>query len=81
METNRQDPPVKEKEERLKSKLWELSSLGMEFAFIIMLFIYLGKSADDYFHISPWGIISGCFGGFIIALYYLIYRTNKQNIE
>jgi F0F1-type ATP synthase assembly protein I len=57
--------------------LWELSSLGMEFAFIFVGSILLGNYLDEKFDLSPWGILVFAILGFSFAIYYIIHRANK----
>lgn len=57
--------------------LWELSSLGLEFAFIFVGSVLLGNYIDEKFSTSPWGILGFAIFGFAFAIYYIIYRTNK----
>ncbi len=57
--------------------LWELSSLGMEFAFIFVGSILLGSYLDEKFDLSPWGILVFAVLGFSFAIYYIIHRANK----
>lgn len=78
MEPDRQDSPIKEQQERLNSRLWELSSLGLEFTIILIIFFFAGKFIDDYWQLSPWGVLVGSISGFIISLYYLINRVNQS---
>jgi len=61
--------------------LWELSSLGMEFAFIFVGSVLLGNYLDEKFQTSPWGIMVFAVIGFSFAIYYIIYRANKVNSD
>ena len=57
--------------------IWELSSLGTEFGFIFIGFIFLGKYLDDNFAFSPFGVLVGCILGFAISLLHIIKRTRE----
>ncbi len=57
--------------------LWELSSLGVEFAFIFVGSILLGNYIDEKFDTSPWGLLAFAIFGFAFSIYYIIYRSNK----
>ena len=59
--------------------LWELSSLGLEFAFIFVGSVFLGNFIDKKLNSSPWGLLIFAILGFSFAIYYIIYRTNKVN--
>lgn len=65
------DKPPQKKE----LNLWDLSSLGVEFAFIIGIFVFSGNYIDEKFSISPVGILLFTALGFGFGLYYLVKRT------
>ncbi len=58
--------------------LWDLSSLGVEFSFIIVLFIYLGNFIDEKFLFEPFGIIFFSIFGFAFGIYYIIHRSRRK---
>jgi len=64
--------------EKKDLNLWDLSSLGVEFAFIIGIFIFLGDYIDERFSFSPFGIILFSITGFAFGIYYIIHRTKKS---
>jgi F0F1-type ATP synthase assembly protein I len=57
--------------------LHELSSLGIEFAIIIVGAVFLGNYLDNKFSTSPIYILVFSLLGFAYALYHLIIRTKK----
>jgi len=57
--------------------LWELSSLGIEFAFIFVGSVLLGNYIDEKFNFTPWGIMLFAALGFSFGIYYIVYRANK----
>ena len=61
--------------------LWELSSLGMEFAFIFVGSVLLGNYLDQKFETSPWGLLSLAILGFSFSIYYIIHRAKKVNSD
>lgn len=61
--------------------LWELSSLGMEFAFIFVGSVLLGNYLDKKFESSPWGLLALAVIGFSFSIYYIIHRANKLNSD
>ena len=56
--------------------IWDLSSLGTEFAFIFIGFVMGGNYLDEKFETSPFGIMCGSILGFTFSIYYIIKRTN-----
>lgn len=72
MEKNRNNPSVKK-----ELNVWDLSSLGIEFGFILVIFVVAGIYVDDYFSFSPFATIGGAFIGFAYGIYYLVYRTRE----
>lgn len=58
---------------------WELSSLGVEFAFIFVGAVLLGNYLDEKFSLDPWGLLLGAVLGFSAALYHIIHRANTLN--
>ncbi len=56
--------------------IWDLSSLGTEFAFIFVGFVLGGNYLDEKFESSPFGILFGSLIGFTFSIYYIIKRTN-----
>jgi F0F1-type ATP synthase assembly protein I len=61
--------------------LWELSSLGIEFAFIFVGSVLLGNYIDEKADTSPWGLMLFAVTGFSLAIYYIVYRANKINSD
>lgn len=61
--------------------LWELSSLGIEFAFIFVGSVLLGNYIDEKLDTSPWGLMLFAVLGFSLAIYYIVYRANKINSQ
>ena len=57
--------------------LWELSSLGMEFAFIFIGSVFLGNYLDEKFDCSPIGLLLFMILGFSFGIYYIVHRTNQ----
>ena len=72
MEENRKDPGVGE-----GPNIWDFSSLGIEFAFIIIVCIYAGQYLDKKFALQPWGILISVIVGFAYGLFYIIARTSR----
>lgn len=58
--------------------LYEISSLGIEFAFIIVGFVWLGNYLDEKFSISPFGLFGFSILGFSYGLYHIIQRSKKM---
>ena len=65
----------KEKEEELN--LWEYSTLGIEFFFVVFLFVLLGNYSDENWGTSPFGLLVGLIIGFAYGLTYLVNRTSR----
>jgi F0F1-type ATP synthase assembly protein I len=57
--------------------LWELSSLGMEFAFIFIGSVFLGNYLDEKFESSPVGLLVLMVFGFSFGIYYIVHRANR----
>ncbi|MDX1960292.1 MAG: AtpZ/AtpI family protein [Leptospiraceae bacterium] len=57
--------------------LWQLSSLGIEFAIILLLFVFGGHYLDQKFSLSPWCLLGMSFLGFAYGIYYLVRRTDS----
>lgn len=57
--------------------IWELSSLGTEFAIIFIGFVFGGNYLDGSLGISPFGILGGCIMGFTLSLMHIIKRTKE----
>ena len=59
------------------SDFWDLSSLGIEFFFIIFAFVFGGNYLDEKFSIKPFGLFLGLIVGFVYGMYYIISRSAK----
>lgn len=46
-----------------------VSGIGIQFAALILVFIFLGKEVDDYLQISPWGTLVGIIAGFFAGIW------------
>ena len=59
-----------------------VAGLGLQFVIAILLFLFLGKWADERLGTGPWLLISGVFLG-AAASFYSIYRRlmNDQKRE
>ncbi len=57
--------------------LWELSNLGIEFAFIFIGSVFLGNYLDEKFLLAPWALLSCCALGFALAVYHIIHRSDE----
>ncbi|MCX8000332.1 MAG: AtpZ/AtpI family protein [Leptospiraceae bacterium] len=58
--------------------LYQISSLGIEFAFIVVGFIWLGNYIDEQFNLSPWGLFGFSILGFSYGLYHIIQRSRQK---
>jgi F0F1-type ATP synthase assembly protein I len=70
MEKNRKNPPI---------SIWHLSTLGTEFGFIFILFVFLGDYIDDKLNSKPIGILICLILGFSAALYHILKKVNEYN--
>ena len=50
-----------------KTKLWGLTGMGITFASEVLAGALIGWGIDFYVKTSPWGLLSGCFLGILIA--------------
>ena len=57
--------------------LWSLSSLGLEFAIIIIFGVYLGNFLDDYLQVEPIMLFLSLIISFFSGIYYIIYKTKQ----
>ncbi|MCP5495814.1 MAG: AtpZ/AtpI family protein [Leptospiraceae bacterium] len=70
-------PDRKHTKVKKSSNLWNLSSLGIEFAFVIVGFVLLGRYIDKFFSSSPWGLLVCCIIGLVSGIYHLMVRTKN----
>jgi F0F1-type ATP synthase assembly protein I len=59
--------------------LWNLSSLGIEFAFIILASVFSGIYLDKKLGSSPWLLLLTITLGFSFGIYYVVKRANTEN--
>ena len=52
---------------KTKAKLWTLTGMGVTFASEVLAGALIGWGIDLYAKIRPWGLLSGCFFGILIA--------------
>lgn len=57
--------------------LYQISSLGIEFAFIVVGAIWLGNYLDEKFSLSPFGLLGFSILGFSYGLYHIIQRSKQ----
>lgn len=58
--------------------LYQISSLGIEFAFIVIGFIWIGNYLDEKFDFAPWGLFGFSILGFSYGLYHIIQRSRQK---
>ncbi|MCE9500700.1 MAG: AtpZ/AtpI family protein [Leptospira sp.] len=56
----------------------ELSGLGLEFCFIIVISVFSGNYLDERFDISPLFLLIFSMGGFAFGIYYILKRSKGK---
>jgi len=60
-------------------------TLGVQLAVTVVVFFFIGKFADEYFHTTPWlmiaAIVIGSAGGLIKFFRTVIDLSNKEDHE
>lgn len=59
-----------------KKRLWALAGMGATFTSEMLAGAVLGWIIDSYTDKAPWGILTGCLAGILIA-----GRNFKKNVE
>jgi F0F1-type ATP synthase assembly protein I len=63
---------------RVNRSIWEIAGLGVEFAAILFVFIYLGNYLDTDWGFKPWGLVLSLGLGFGLGLYHIVRRSTGK---
>ncbi len=61
--------------------IFAYSTLGIQLAFFMVLFVYGGYRLDNYFNTTPWLLVTGAFLGMGSGLYNLIKGMRQMKMS